>query len=291
MSSINTEERWFFDLSILLVHGDLNIPQIIQSEPSLSIGEYFDMLSRFVSIAPDVLVSLKNVAEISDDERKQVWRTFENMISMLKELKIDRCLTDFYSLSNSIGKRDARLAAFHAERLTDDFSDLYLRINSAKREDKSDALPNGAPAERESLKSLVQYWYKEEENRKLLILAIDDSPDILTAISAILSDEYKVFKLPKPTMLKEILTQITPDLFLIDYKMPELNGFELIPIIRSFEEHNDTPVIYITSEGSFDRVSAAIALGASDFIVKPFQADVLRQKVKNHIVRKKRFSV
>ena len=249
------------------------------------------MLSGFINTAPDVLSSLKKVADISDDERKHVWRMFENMISLLKELRIDKCLSDFYALSNAVGNVDSRVAAYHARKLTNDFNDLYLRISSAKKAEKSEALPNGAPAEQESLESLVQFWYKEEENRKLVILAIDDSPDILTAISVILSDEYKVFKLPKPTMLKDILTQITPDLFLIDYKMPELNGFELIPIIRGFEEHSDTPVIYITSEGSFDRVSAAVALGACDFIVKPFQADVLRERVKKHIVRKQRFNI
>ena len=286
---MKNEVRCFFDLSILLVHGDLNIHRVVQSEPFLTVGEYFDMLSSFISIAPDVLSSLKKIAEISDDERNQDWRTIENIISLLKELKSDKCLSDFYSLSDAIGKRDSRLAAFHAKSLRNEFNEFYMRVLSARKAEISDALPDGAPTEQDSLESLVRFWYEEEENRKLMILAIDDSPDILTAISAILSEEYKVFKLPKPTMLKEILTQVTPDLFLIDYLMPELNGFELVPIIRGFEEHSDTPVIYITSEGSFDRVTAAIALGACDFIVKPFQADVLRQKVKRHIVRKKKF--
>ena len=286
---MKNEDRQFFDLSNLLVHGDLNIYHLVQSEPSITVGEYFDMLSRFIAAAPDVLSSLEKIADISNDERMRDWRTIEDMISLLKELKSDKCLPDLYSLSNAIGKGDARLAAFHAKKLINDFNDLYIRTRSAKKADRADALPNGAPTEQEPLESLLRFWYEEEENRKLMILAVDDSPDILTAISVILSEEYKVFKLPKPTMLKEILTQITPDLFLIDYKMPELNGFELIPIIRGFEEHTDTPVIYITSEGSFDRVSAAVALGACDFIVKPFQADVLRERVKKHIVRKKRF--
>ena len=100
---------------------------------------------------------------------------------------------------------------------------------------------------------------------------------------------YKVFKLPKPEMLESVLAQVTPDLFLLDYRMPGLSGFDLIPIIRRFEEHKDTPVIFLTSEGTMDHVSAAMALGACDFIVKPFQADMLCQKVAKHIVRKKRF--
>jgi DNA-binding response OmpR family regulator len=71
--------------------------------------------------------------------------------------------------------------------------------------------------------------------------------------------------------------------------MPDINGFELIPIIRSYAEHKDTPVIFLTSIGTIDNVTAAIALGASDFIVKPFNPESLREKVSKHIVRKKLF--
>jgi PleD family two-component response regulator len=48
--------------------------------------------------------------------------------------------------------------------------------------------------------------------------------------------------------------------------MPEINGFELIPIIRSLEEHKDTPIIFLSSEGTKDNVAAAIGFGVNDFI-------------------------
>jgi putative two-component system response regulator len=126
-----------------------------------------------------------------------------------------------------------------------------------------------------------------ENNRKLLVLAVDDSPDVLTAVSAVLSDIYKVFKLPKPTQLENVLKQVVPDLFLLDYQMPELNGIELIPIIRSFEEHKETPIIFLTSQDTSDLASSVISLGACDLIIKPFQNNILREKIAAHIVRKK----
>jgi len=76
---------------------------------------------------------------------------------------------------------------------------------------------------------------------------------------------------------------------LLDYKMPDLNGFELVPIIRSFEEHKDTPIIFLTSMGTTEHVSAAAMLGASDFLVKPFEPYTLQDKIAKHIVRKKSF--
>jgi putative two-component system response regulator len=118
------------------------------------------------------------------------------------------------------------------------------------------------------------------------ILAIDDSPVMLQTISSLLGDDYTVYKMINPTMLEKFLEQVTPELFLLDYKMPELSGFDLIPIIRNFEEHKNTPIVFLTSEATSDHVSSALTLGARDFIIKPFQPDILREKVAKHIVRK-----
>jgi DNA-binding response OmpR family regulator len=116
-------------------------------------------------------------------------------------------------------------------------------------------------------------------DEKLCILAVDDAPDVLQSIYFMLHDEYKVYTLPKPKMLENFLKKVKPDLFLLDYKMPELSGFDLVPIIRRFAEHKNTPIIFVTSEGTIDNLSVAIALGACDFIVKPFEPKVLCEKI------------
>jgi CheY-like chemotaxis protein len=117
---------------------------------------------------------------------------------------------------------------------------------------------------------------------KPVVLAIDDAPDVLKTIHAMLRDLYKVFTLPKPEKLQEFLHKTVPDVFLIDYHMPTVTGFEIIPIIRSFPEHEKTPIILLTSAGTFENISAAVALGACDFIVKPFEKPTLRRKVAKH---------
>lgn len=121
------------------------------------------------------------------------------------------------------------------------------------------------------------------EAHKPSILAVDDVTSMLMAINYALRDKYKVYMLSKPQELKEFLQNKTPDLFLLDYNMPVLNGFDLIPIIRGFPEHKNTPVIFLTSEGTADHLTAAIHLGACDFISKPLDTKVLRQKVAKHI--------
>ena len=124
-----------------------------------------------------------------------------------------------------------------------------------------------------------------------IILAVDDSPSVLQTVNHALSDKYTVRTLAQPENLVQLLTKIIPDLFILDYKMPILSGFDLIQIIRSFPEHKDTPIMILTSERSIDHITAAMHLGACDFIIKPFDNDVLRKKIeaqlKNFHIRRR----
>lgn len=120
------------------------------------------------------------------------------------------------------------------------------------------------------------------EAYKPVILAVDDNPSILTAVNELLHHQYKVYTLPKPEALKMLLERIKPDLFLLDCKMPVLNGFDLVPQIREFSEFEKTPIIFLTAEGNIDTLNAAVNFGASDFIVKPINETVLREKIAAH---------
>jgi DNA-binding response OmpR family regulator len=120
--------------------------------------------------------------------------------------------------------------------------------------------------------------------RKPCVFAIDDSVDILNTITYVLDGEYDVITLSDPSRIDEFLQETTPDLFILDYKMPGASGFDLIPIIRARVEFSQTPIIFLTSEGTIDIVFGAASLGARDFIVKPFSAPELRDKIKQLIM-------
>ena len=119
---------------------------------------------------------------------------------------------------------------------------------------------------------------------KPIILAIDDNPSILQALNSLLSEKYKVFTLPQPQAIKDVLTRVVPDLFILDCQMPVMHGFELVPLIRSHPEHEDTPIMFLTSEGTIDNVSVATTIGASGFIVKPIDEDILHEKISGILV-------
>lgn len=269
----------FFDMPALLQQGDLNTRKYASDEPAVSVEEYFDILYTFLWQAPGVERALNKFANIRSD--KDDYRSLDIMVNLLSKIGCERFVFDFHELLNAYGKKgNWREAAAHAKRIIGDFKGFHDRIRMANvLAGSDDSLDLSMP-----LSSYIEYLDYVDANRKPLILAVDDSPVILRTVTSVLSNDYKVFTLPKPTELKKVLLKLTPELFLLDYLMPELNGFDLVPIIRSFDEHKETPIVFLTSEGTLDNITAAVALGASDFIVKPFRPDILREKITNLIM-------
>ena len=123
----------------------------------------------------------------------------------------------------------------------------------------------------------------ETITNKTSILIVDDVSSMLRAMQYALRDRYDVSVLSRSEDVLDFLSNKTPELIILDYLMPVLSGFDLIPIIRNMPEHQDTAIIIITTEGTSEHVSEAISLGASDFIVKPFTPNELNSKVAKHI--------
>lgn len=77
------------------------------------------------------------------------------------------------------------------------------------------------------------------------------------------------------------------DLVIADWAMPGLTGIELLREVRSDANLMDLPFIMLTAESSLPQIQEAIALGVSDYVVKPFTTNVLEAKIRNIVnVRK-----
>lgn len=75
------------------------------------------------------------------------------------------------------------------------------------------------------------------------------------------------------------LKQTKFDLVLLDWNMPEMDGITLLREIRSDSQIKDTPVIMVTAEAKKENVLLAIQTGANNYIVKPFTAETLKEKI------------
>ena len=276
------DRKEFYNLTALLRHVDMCTRQLAEERPDMTVGRYYDLIGAFHRDMPDLIAALDAFAERTAD--RESIRTIENTITILSDIECDKYVLGLHSLLDAYGRKgNWRAAALHAKSLSGVFADFNSLITTAIAKD-ADQKVLGL-----SLREYIRQLDEEEDNRKLVILAVDDSPSILKSVSSVLSDLYKVYTLPKPMELERVLRTVTPELFLLDYQMPERDGFDLIPIIRSFEAHVDTPIVFLTSAGNIDNVTSAIALGACDYIVKPFKSDVLRDKIARHIERKRTF--
>lgn len=123
------------------------------------------------------------------------------------------------------------------------------------------------------------------------IAVVDDEPLSLTNAKILLrARDMKVSCLRSGKDLLEFLEKNAPDLILLDILMPGMDGFETYRAVRQFEEKNgrtQIPVIFLTGEDNRETERRGLRAGASDFIHKPFDEDVLIKRINNTIVNSK----
>lgn len=116
---------------------------------------------------------------------------------------------------------------------------------------------------------------------KVNILLVDDHPENLLALEAVLdSPEYNLVKASTGREALKLLLKDDFGLILLDVFMPGLNGFETAAMIRDRPKTHHIPIIFITAVNKTETDAArGYSLGAVDYIVKPFDPDILRSKV------------
>ncbi|WP_461255180.1 HD-GYP domain-containing protein [Treponema sp. R80B11-R83G3] len=113
-----------------------------------------------------------------------------------------------------------------------------------------------------------------------IIFIVDDSDTSLSIAKKALENQYRVLTMSSGERLFKFLEKITPDLIILDIQMPEMDGFEVIKILKFRPLYADIPVIFLTSSSDDDIEAKGFELGAVDFILKPFSALVLLNRIK-----------
>jgi len=123
--------------------------------------------------------------------------------------------------------------------------------------------------------------YKKEIKNKILI--IDDSKVNLTILERLLEDDYEIHSEDTPEAGLEAVKTFRPDLILCDYIMPRISGFDIIQILKEDERTADIPIIFLTASADAESEERGLALGAVDFIAKPYEPKIVRLRVSTHI--------
>lgn len=124
-----------------------------------------------------------------------------------------------------------------------------------------------------------------EAKERQQILIVDDSQINCEILAEILKDEYRILEAANGEECIDLLKQYGTGiaLLILDINMPVMDGFEVLALMNRKNWIEDIPVIMISSEDSASYVRRAYEMGASDYISRPFDVQVVHQRVSNTI--------
>ena len=113
-----------------------------------------------------------------------------------------------------------------------------------------------------------------------VVLVADDDPLLVMLLDHHLSAAgYRVISAPDGESALALLESETPDVVILDHMMPVMSGYEVLRRLHAEGHARQSKIIMLTTSKSEDRVVAALQLGASDFLTKPFSPNELVARI------------
>lgn len=116
-----------------------------------------------------------------------------------------------------------------------------------------------------------------------IILVVDDDVTSRAILARLLESDYEVVFATNGQDALEQVRSAPPDVILLDVMMPDMDGYEVCRRLKADPATVDIPVIFITALDNSEAEFRGLELGALDFIIKPFNAAIVRARVRNHV--------
>ena len=117
------------------------------------------------------------------------------------------------------------------------------------------------------------------------ILIIDDNPSDVDTMNGILTEAgYTTCSRPSGLNIQDYLLDHKPDLIMLDLVMPKMNGIEILRQLKN--KYPDIPVVMCSAAEQEQVVALAIRVGASGYVVKPYQKEELLNQIRGIITEK-----
>lgn len=116
------------------------------------------------------------------------------------------------------------------------------------------------------------------------VMVVDDDPQILATVKELLEPwGIIVITLDDPQRFWETLSAFTPDLLILDIKMPQLSGIELCQIVKNDPQWSKLPIIFLTAQADKSAINQVLAVGGDDFVSKPIVGAELVIRIVNRL--------
>ena len=120
------------------------------------------------------------------------------------------------------------------------------------------------------------------------ILIVDDEKVNITVLVALLEDDYDIIVAKSGEMaIQRANSEFQPDLILLDVIMPGMDGYTVCHELKNQSSTKNIPIIFITVKGTEEEETKGLAMGAVDYISKPFSPSIVKARVANHIELKR----
>lgn len=128
----------------------------------------------------------------------------------------------------------------------------------------------------------------KEISQKKKVLVVDDSDFMLKTVEELLEKDYEVTLAKSGLSAIRSITLERPDLILLDYEMPVINGSQVLEMIRAEEDFADIPVIFLTSRVDRESVRKVIELKPEGYLSKSLQPTDVKKEVDHYFEKKSR---
>jgi DNA-binding response OmpR family regulator len=119
---------------------------------------------------------------------------------------------------------------------------------------------------------------------KIKIMIVDDEPEFAEMVQMRLeANDYEVVVAADGQECLEKVVIENPALILLDVMMPGLDGFDVLKALQRGERTRFIPVVMLTARGESKAIFRAQEMGASDYLIKPFESDELLSVIRKHV--------
>jgi DNA-binding response OmpR family regulator len=130
------------------------------------------------------------------------------------------------------------------------------------------------------------------EDRNNSVLLVEDEEHIRLVVEYNLKREgFEVYSAEDGLSALEIARKIIPDIILLDWMLPGMNGLEVLTELKHDERTKHIPVFMLTAKGMASDVARALEMGADDYITKPFNPRQLGETIKKKLEELKKVGV
>lgn len=136
-----------------------------------------------------------------------------------------------------------------------------------------------------------EYIKTHGKHTKKKILVVDDSGAMLRNVKGWLEGRYNVALANSGAMAIKYLATSRPDLILLDYEMPVVDGKQVLEMIRTESDFSNIPVIFLTSKGDRESILKVMALKPEGYLLKTLRPEHIIQAVDEFFVKQKMMSM